>query len=290
MLSALADLHTHSSRSDGIHAPADVMRLAHEAGLGWLALTDHDSLAGIEEARSAAARLGIQLIVGVELSVREVDSASGRKSDDHLLGWFVDPAGPALQAYLEGLQAGRVQAARDTLDILARLSMPLAWERVLELAHGAVVTRPHIARAMVERGYVPTERDAFDRYLGSGKPAAPERPSPTPQQAIAVVGAAGGVAGWAHPVFGQEADWPERLAEVPRRLDRLQEQGLVALECSYPDATPEIRERLLQWTRERGLIPTGGSDYHGPGKAPHAPIGHSAVDSAVVEALQAARR
>lgn len=284
-----ADLHTHTRRSDGVYEPAELIRLARAAGLACLALTDHDTLAGVAEAHAAGVETGVRVIPGVELSVRDVDPASGQCLDGHLLGFFVDPAAASLEAYLQELQEGRVQVARETVAILARLGMPVSWERVTELAAGAVVTRPHVARAMVERGYVAHEREAFDLYLGNGKPAAPERPVPSPARAIRAVRNAGGIVGLAHPVFGQERDWAEQLERLPARLDRLAAEGLVALECHYPDATPAITRQLRVWAHERGLIPTGGSDYHGPDKSPLAPLGHSAVGLEVVEALERAR-
>jgi predicted metal-dependent phosphoesterase TrpH len=276
-----ADLQTHSARSDGVLAPAELVSQARSGGLGCLALTDHDSLAGIPEARAAAAELAIELVVGVELSVRDAAGV-----DDHLLGYFVDPEAAALQAWLSRLQADRQRMAERTIADLERLGAPISKERVAELAAGAVVTRPHIARALVEAGHVASEQEAFDRYLGSGKPAAPRRPSADPTSAIRTVREAGGVACLAHPVFPQDADAPQRIRELPRRLDVLVAAGLQAMECSYPDATAEVSQQLAQLARERNLIITGGSDYHGPGKAPNAPLGACAVESEVVEALR----
>ena len=286
---AVADLHTHTSRSDGLLEPADLARAASEAGIGILGLTDHDSVAGVEEADAAGSSLGIRVIPGVELSVRGTDPETAARVDDHLLGLFVDPAAPALLAYLERLQRSRETMADETIALLARLGVPVDPERVAQLAAGAVVTRPHIARAMVEAGHVASEREAFDRYLGNGRPAALERPTPDHATAIATVRAAGGVAVLAHPVFGQEPDWTARLERVGPRLADLAAKGLAGVECAYPDVTPTIAEQLLAWTRERGLVSTGGSDYHGPDKAPYAPLGRSAVAEEVVQALEAAR-
>jgi 3',5'-nucleoside bisphosphate phosphatase len=279
-----ADLHTHSSRSDGILRPAELVLEARAVGLDCLALTDHDSINGIDEATRAAADLGIQLIVGVELSVR--DSAG---VEDHLLGYFIDPRAPSLQTYLGRLQADRVAMAEQTLDLLDALGVPVSRQRVAELAEGAVVTRPHIARAMVEAGHVATEREAFERYLGSGKPAAALRPAPDASTAIAAMRVAGGTTALAHPVFSQDPDARARLDGLAVRLDAMRASGLHGIECAYPDATPELSERLTALAAERGLIRTGGSDFHGPGKAPYVPLGHVTVDGAVVDALRSAR-
>jgi predicted metal-dependent phosphoesterase TrpH len=279
-----ADLHTHSTRSDGVLAPAELIRQAHAAGLAALALTDHDTLAGIDEARVAAATFGIRLLPGVELSVRDSE-----RIEDHLLGLFVDPGSAELQAFLSELQAQRESMAQRTIDALAQLGVPVDLQRVHELARGAVVTRPHIARAMVEAGHVASEQEAFERFLGSGKPAAPPRPAPDPATAIRLVREAGGVSSLAHPVFPQDAEAAERLAGLPKRLDALVSAGLQGMECYYPDATPEVTKRLLGLARERNLVVTGGSDFHGPGKAPNAPLGQHAVDERVLRDLESAR-
>jgi hypothetical protein len=276
-----ADLHTHSSRSDGVLSPAELVREAQRVGLDCLALTDHDSVNGIEEAKLAATDLALMLVVGVELSVRDADGV-----EDHLLGFFIDPGAPSLQAYLGRLQDDRVAMAEQTIQLLERLGAPVSRVRVAELAKGAVVTRPHIARALVEAGHVQSEQEAFERYLGSGKPASPKRPSPDPPTAIAAMRAAGGATALAHPVFSHDADAADRLAMLAPRLDAMVEAGLQAIECSYPDATPELSQQLTQLAQQRHLIQTGGSDYHGPGKAPYVALGSVTVDGETVQALK----
>lgn len=283
-----ADLHTHTRRSDGLLTPSDLVRQAAAAGLRWVALTDHDSVAGVAEALVAAgASDALTLIPGIELSVRDAAAPPGARNDHHLLAYFVDPEAPALTEYLARLQETRKQMALETMDRLAQLGVPVSPLRVSELAEGAVVTRPHIARAMVEAGHVPSEREAFNRFLANGRPAAPERPAPSPEAAIWVVQQAGGVVGLAHPVFSQDATWAEQLSHIPALLDRLVEAGLAAVECAYPDGTPAISDTLRDWVRQRRLVATGGSDYHGPGKAPFAPLGTAAVGGDVVDALVA---
>jgi predicted metal-dependent phosphoesterase TrpH len=141
---------------------------------------------------------------------------------------------------------------------------------------------------MVEAGHVQSETEAFDKYLGSGKPAAPPRPSPTPATAIAAIKQAGGVASLAHPVFSQNSDAAERLQNLRPRVAAMVQAGLQAMECRYPDSTVEISSELAKLAAQHELIATGGSDYHGPGKAPFAPLGTDAVDGDVVERLRAA--
>ena len=277
----LADLHTHTSRSDGVLAPGELVRQARAAGLECIALTDHDSLAGVEEALAAGSGVGLRVIAGVELSVRDAE-----RNDEHLLGWFIDPSSAVLQAYLAELQASRRAMAAQTLKLLAGLGVPVSAERVAELAAGAVVTRPHIARAMVEAGHVGSEREAFERYLGTGQPASAERPSPSPERAIGAIRSAGGVAGLAHPVFEQDGNARERRASVAVRVDRLAEQGLAAVECFYPDASDALRVDLARLAATRGLVATGGTDYHGPEKAPFAPLGTVTAPPDTVQALE----
>ncbi len=276
-----ADLHTHSSRSDGVLTPAELVCEAQRVGLDCLALTDHDSVAGVEEAVTAGRAAAVEIIVGVELSVRD-----GQGIEDHLLGFFVDPRAPSLQVYLGTLQDDRQAMAEQTIQLLAHLGVPVSAERVAELATGAVITRPHIARALVEAGHVTSEQEAFERYLGSGKPASPKRPSPDPRTAIQAIRAAGGTTALAHPVFSHDAEATERLANLAPRLDAMVDAGLQAIECTYPDATPELTQQLSALARERKLITTGGSDFHGPGKAPYVALGSVTVDDATVQALR----
>jgi predicted metal-dependent phosphoesterase TrpH len=282
-----ADLHAHSTRSDGLLTPTLLVEAARGAGLRALALTDHDTVSGVDEARLAAAELELELIAGVELSIRDVDPATGAVADHHLLGLFVDPAAPALLACLERLQEQRRDVARDTLARLAELGLPVDPARVAAFAAGATVTRPHIARAMVEAGHVPDERTAFARYLGNGKPAAIVRATPGPAETIAVVQTAGGIASLAHPVFPSDGDTETRLRAVPGTLDRLRAVGLQAVETRYPDATPAISDQLARWAAERDLLITSGSDYHGPDKAPFVPLGHTTATDAELSALRA---
>ncbi len=260
------------------------MRAAVKAELTAIALTDHDSLAGIDEAQQAAAQAKIELIAGVELSVRDSSGV-----DDHLLGFFVNPDALALKAFLEQMQAERERMAERTIQALEQLGIKLSRERVLELASGAVITRPHIARAMVEAGYVTSEQEAFDKFLGSGKPAAQPRRSPDVATAIAAITQAGGVAGLAHPVFPQDGDARSRLEQLPRRLDAMRDVGMIAIECTYPDATAELTTQLRTMADAKGLIATAGSDYHGPGKAPNAPLGEPSSTDGTLEALRSAR-
>lgn len=288
--SGVADLHAHSRRSDGALSPSEVVRQARAAGLSRLALTDHDTVLGVAEAMQAGLRDGVDVIPGVELSVQETDPDGGEKTELHLLGYFVDRLAPDLVAYLDRAQADRVAAMDETIARLEELGMSINRERVQALAAGGVVTRPHVAQALVEAGHVASVPDAFDRFLGTGGLAAKPRPVPDVRLALQTVHAAGGVTSLAHPVFCQDPAWPERLARLPGLLDRLVAAGLDAVECFYPDARPGVAEQLATWAHQRGVLVTGGTDYHGPGKAPFAPLGQVAVDDATVEQLRARAR
>ena len=245
---ARGDFHTHSTKSDGLLAPAELVRRAAANGVAVLALTDHDTTAGVPEA-AAAAPLGLRLIPGVELSA---DLPEG--GDAHILGYFRSIDQPRLQTQLATYREGRMARGRTMLDKLAALEMPLEWERLLAIAGEAAVGRPHVALAMVEAGYVDSVREAFDRYLHTGGPADAQREKLDPEEAVGLVRECGGVAALAHPSF---------LDDVDAALDRLIPAGLQGLEVYYKNYTPEEVDGFRRLAEERGLTPTGGSDYHG---------------------------
>src|SRR5579885_1684383 len=188
------DLHLHTTASDGRLTPQELVKLAAERGLRVIAITDHDTTDGVGPAQAAAARFAdLRLIPGVEMSV---DIA---EAEVHLLGYWVDLDNREFQQLLAWSRDGRVNRARRILEKLAELGMSVEWERVRELAGDGAVGRPHIAQAMVERGYVADIREAFDRYLGRGRPAYVERERLTPEQGIRSVLAVGGLPVLAHP-------------------------------------------------------------------------------------------
>ncbi len=268
------DLHTHSSYSDGLLAPAELVEEAASRGVRILGLTDHDTVAGIPEARAAGERLGVEVIPGVELST----SLSGGEGV-HLLGYFVDVEHPAL---LEGL-AGYARARAERMErMIARLrevgaAIDEAWVR--EIAGQGTVGRPHLARALIEAGYVSTIPEAFDRYIGQGKPAYVPRPRVVPRDAIALVRAAGGVAVLAHPFS------PGGVESV---LDRLVPVGLAGMEVDYGEYSEADREVLRVIASRRGLIATGGSDFHGFARGAGRELGMAPVPIEAVQALREA--
>ncbi|HEX6513587.1 MAG TPA: PHP domain-containing protein [Chloroflexota bacterium] len=246
------DLHSHSTISDGSERPETVVRKAAAAGVRFLALTDHDGTGGLDEAIATARQVdGMELIPGIELSAEE---------GIHVLGYFIAYHDPALQATLGRLQEGREGRAHEMVERLAELGMPLEFERIKRIADGAI-GRPHVARAMLERGYVQTFAEAFDRWLAIGQPAYIPSEKLTAAQAIDMIRRAGGVASWAHPEW---PDGPHRYRPTEETLRQLVEAGLQGIEVYYFDHTPEAAERFLELARRYQLVPTGGSDYHGP--------------------------
>lgn len=281
---SLVDLHTHTTASDGALAPAALVALAAERGLRYLAVTDHDTVAGIEAALAAGERLGVAVIPGVELGT-DLPHA-----EVHVLGYFVDPRDPAFNEQLALMRDSRVGRARAMVKKLAALGIPIRFERVREIAGEGAVGRPHVARALVEAGYVASVAEAFDRYLGRNGPAYAERYKLTPVEAVRTIRRAGGLPGLAHPALpGPDGQLVEGF-DVDALLDELVPAGLAAIECYYAGYPPELTERLLGYARRYGLVPTGGSDFHGGGVHEGAELGGVAVPLTSVEHLLALRR
>jgi len=246
------DFHCHSSRSDGVLSPTDLVDLAYKNGVRTFALTDHDTLDGIDEARAAVARhSGMRLIPGVELSC----DVPG--TEVHMLGLFVDPEDAAFRSILRKFQDDRIERGQKVLAALASMGVSIEWSRVLEIAGEASVGRPHIARAMIERGHVASTEEAFATYLAYDSPAYVEREKLVPADAIEMIHSAGGLAVFAHPLLTKEH---EQIAS------ELAAAGLDGLEAYYRYFNPEQVAALLELAERLQLTPTGGSDYHGNGR------------------------
>ena len=244
------DLHVHSSASDGTDPPAEVARRAAVAGLDVVALTDHDTMAGIAPA-AAALPPGLTLVPGLELSCLD----NGHSM--HLLGYLCDPGDPALAAETELIRDDRVHRARAMVARLAELGAPVTWEQVAAIAGDAVVGRPHIARALAEAGVVATPADAFTaEWIADGGRAHVDRYAPDAARGIALVRAAGGVPVLAHP----RSPGYEIADEV---VAGLAAAGLAGLEVFHPDHDHSERTRLTQLANSLDLVMTGGSDDHG---------------------------
>ncbi len=266
------DLHTHSTASDGKLRPSEVVHLAAQLGIGTLALTDHDTTDGVVEAQQAGRELGLEVISGIEIN------SEGEHGDAHILGYFVDPVEPHLQDQLEAIRDARVGRARGMLKKLAAMGMPIEWERVMTMAGDASsLARPHIARAMVEAGYVATTQEAFDKYISNTGPAYVNRLRMTMNEAVDFIHGASGVAVMAHPA-------ESRLVDL---IPQLVQAGLDGIETYYPRHTPEQQSKLLALAQRYDLVATGGSDFHTLDDPSHGQIGCVEVPPDVVQKLKA---
>jgi len=254
-LSGKIDLHAHTTASDGRLAPFELVDLALQKGLGLLAITDHDSTDGVAPALIHAAGTSLEVWPGVELST-DVE-----RGEVHMLGYFVDPAEVKFQEMLTKLRWSRIGRAQEMVEKLGGLGMSISFERVREIAGEGAIGRPHVAQALVEAGYVENLKEAFDRYLSRSGPAYADRFKLTPTEAVELIRQAGGMPVLAHPMYiSRDADF-----DLSRFVHDLREVGLVGIECYYSDAAPEVVRDLVKVAREFNLIPTGGTDFHGPG-------------------------
>ncbi len=264
---ARADLHTHTTFSDGTHTPADVVARAVKAGLAALAVTDHDTMAGFAPAEQAAPP-GLEVIPGVEIT------CEFRGAELHLLGYFVDSSEPRLSAALADLRASRRERALEMARRLKRLGASIQ-DDVERLSLDIAVGRRHLGRFLVERGVCGTLHSAFTRWLAAPDVAAvPKRRLPV-ADAIALVRGAGGVASWAHPPIGTDE----------ATLRELRELGLAAVESEYPWPTGAHGKRLRAMADALGLAITGGSDSHDPGPGARA-VGAKSVSMDVVDRIR----
>ena len=242
----LVDLHSHSTASDGALPPGAVVEAAREAGLEALALTHRDTLGGVNEARLAGERLGVRIVPGVELSAVHLER------EIHLLALHVTPSAE-LEAQLTEFRAGRVRRAEEMVARLRRLGAAVTMDAVLAHAGKGAVGRPHVARALVESGFVREQRDAFDRYIGNGRPAFVPKDVVYAADAIDLVHAAGGIAVFAHP--GRDG--------TRAFIEPLVDYGLDGLEILHPSQSGEDMARLGALAHHFGLVSSGGSDWHG---------------------------
>ncbi|WP_375487786.1 PHP domain-containing protein [uncultured Jatrophihabitans sp.] len=270
------DLHTHSTASDGTDSPAGLVRVAAAAGLDVVAITDHDSTRGWDDALAARPD-GLTVVPGVEFScVHHGDD--GRRVGLHLLAYLLDPDDVALQAEWTRLRAGRVARGRQMVDNLAAAGYPVSWEQVETLAADGSVGRPHIGRALVDSGVVPDVSTAFRDLLSSRQPYYVRKPDTDVFEALALVRAAGGLPVFAHPFARRRG--PVVGDEV---IAAMTEAGLIGLEVDHPDHDADDRAHARDVARGLGLLGTGSSDYHGTNKP--TPIGMCLTDPDVYAQL-----
>jgi len=268
------DLHTHSTASDGLLTPAQLVALAIERGLRVLALTDHDSVAGLPEAGAAAVAAGLHFIPGVELSTHV------EAGEVHILGYFIDPTEPTLSAALAQLRNARQGRATTMVERLTAAGAPIALERILAFAAGGSIGRPHVARALVEAGHATSINDAFERWLVRGRAGYVDRFRLTPPAAVRLIRAARGVPVLAHP---HSADNLDTL------LPELVPAGLAGIECYYGDYDDLRKREYLALAGRYGLVATGGTDFHGTGVAHRRPLGGVWLPPETVANLNARR-
>lgn len=248
----LIDLHTHTTASDGSMIPAELVRHAFAKGLGAVAVTDHDTISGVDQALEEGNKLGIEVIPGVEVSV-------DFSPEVHLLGYFLHGNYyDSIIKTLEELREKREQRNPRIITKLNELGFDITMSEVNRLAAGGNVGRPHIARVMIDKGYVASIEEAFDKYLASGRPAYFKKDKLTPAEGISEIARAGGVPVLAHPIYlNMSTDQLDIL------LGQLAAMGLKGIEAYYTDNTAEQTAQLLQLAHKHKILATGGSDFHG---------------------------
>jgi predicted metal-dependent phosphoesterase TrpH len=265
------DLHLHSTASDGRLSPEDVVRTAAKLGLAVISITDHDSVDGIAPALKVAENHPpLRVIPGVECST---DVPRG---EVHVLGYFIDYTNPELVIKLAAFRNSRKVRAQKMIDKLAAMGVSIEWNRVEDIAGAGSVGRPHIAQAMLEKGYVPSLKEAFNRYIGREAPAYVEREKMTPEEVVQLITRVGGLAVLAHPA---DVDDLEHL------IPRLQRVGLVGIEVYYNNYPLRTTQYLASLAHKHALVATGGSDFHGMDNATETPIGGVAIPREGVERL-----
>lgn len=265
------DLHIHSTASDGRYQPRDIVYLAVERGVQVIALADHDTIDGIAPAL-AAARLfpELKLIPAIEIS-------TDLPGDEvHILGYFLDHTHPVLQAQLEKMRQSRIERAKKMIAKLNDMGMAIGWEQVQKFSGGKTIGRPHIAQALIEKGYIATFQEAFTKYIGRNAPAYVSRDKMAPEEAIKLIADFKGVAVLAHPLTVREPE-PLILSLIPA--------GLSGIEVYYKDYRPEQRKYLRELADKHKLAATGGSDFHGL-DASEVMLGESGVPRLAVEQIQ----
>lgn len=298
MTEATCDLHMHSTASDGTDAPAELPALAREAGLSAIALTDHDTTAGIAAGAAAAAEAGIAFVPGIELSAdpASLQAPTGRRGTAlsggangealsqgtlHVLGYFIDPENAELAQLQQRLRDAREQRNPAMVQKLQSLGVKIEHQEVVNLAtaEGSKAPgRPHIARLLVDKGYVKSSHEAFARYIGQHGAAYVRKDRLAAEEAIDTIHRAGGLATLAHPV--QLELEPEALEHA---LARLRDLGLDAIELYHSDHSPGDRQRLSRLADQFNLLTTGGSDYHGNNK--RIPLGSENVSFMIYQQL-----
>ena len=276
------DLHLHTTASDGVMTPSAIVRYAKGKGLQAIAITDHDTIEGLEEGLLEGERIGFEVIAGIEISA---DHSPGSM---HLLGYYLDIRHPLLKSKLDYLQKARAERNPKIIQNLNRLGVRISYEEVVKASGGGQVGRPHFAQVLMEKGYARTFQEAFDRFLKKGAPAYVDKMRFKSKEAISFIKDAGGIPVLAHPktVAANGSSSFEKI------LRELMEEGLKGIEVFYPEHTPPEVAQFKAMAGRYGLLMTGGTDYHGIEKETldiGVGRGEMKLPYAIVEALRAAR-
>jgi len=267
----MIDLHTHTTASDGTYTPEALVRHAQKEGLKILAITDHDSAAGVMEAVEAGEEYGVKVIPGVEISV------VFEPTEMHILGYGIDVNDPIFTDALTKLKENRERRNPKMLARLRELGFKITLEEVIAEAGGDIVGRPHMARVLLKKGYVSSIDEAFQKYLGKGCPAYVPKEKLTPKQAINIIKKAGGLAFLAHPVYLEKTETELKLV-----LEELISYGLDGIEAYYTYHNEEQTRLYLELASKYNLLISGGSDFHGENK-PEILIGRGLGDLKIPE-------
>ena len=266
-----ADLHVHTTASDGSLTPREVVRLAGDLGIDVIAITDHDCVDGIPAALQEAERFpSVRVVPGVEMGT------DVHGNEVHVLGYFVDHTAADFTSTLKRLRDSRVVRAKKMVDKLNEMGLGIPWQRVERMAGSGAVGRPHIAEVMLEEGHISSYREAFSNYIGRNGPAYVEREKLTPVEVVELLCQAKGL-----PVLGHPAD----IAGLEELISALQRVGLVGLEVYYAGYSQKVVQYLASVARKHGLVATGGSDYHGRDTANETPMGGVRVPPECVDQL-----
>lgn len=271
-MQGLADLHTHSNASDGALTPTELVRAAAEAGLSAVAITDHDTMEGVEEALAAGRELGIEVVPGIEIS-----TTGPANVEVHVLGYFLNHEYPALCEMLKVLRESRTDRGRKMVEALNIVGVEISMDRLMEIAQGGAIGRPHVAKAIIEIGAAASMDSAFGKYLVEGAPAFVPRYKVVPEDAVRMIQEAGGVAGCAHVA---------KLNRDDLLLD-LMAEGLQAIEVYHPDHPSAGSRYYKKFAAKHGLIATGGSDAHCFTGGKTTTVGCVTVSYRVVQELKA---
>lgn len=268
-----ADLHCHTTASDGLLTPKEIVELASSKGMKAIGITDHDTIDGWREAEEAAETIAIKVVKGIEINT------DWQNREIHILGYLLEDNSDSFNKQILEIQQKRIIRIKEILNKLERLSMRITFEEVMEYAKGKAIGRPHVAQAMVKRGYAKDFREVFDSYLRVGGLAYVPRYKLTPTEAISIIRGAKGVAVLAHPGNRQ----------IEKEIRQWKEDGLQGIEVYHPDHSLEDSVRYSMLAAKSGLIATGGSDFHGKGLKPGVELGDWGVGLGVVKLLERAK-